>query len=394
MKQMKRFIAVGILLVLTFSVTACRLKDLKNYVDFTKTESYNTEAANTQSSENDKIWEDDGGIQTITETQNQRPDVIISETKAEVLQNNLVSYSDPNGCFTATVPDGWVVSTAGYDMMYWIRIYDPQNPDLQVFTLLKTECLLMDQGSKDFYESYRAYELYSMFADMIVVEEVDDFYENFMEFCAFMAKYEPTYQGFEYPQISNFETLETFGLNSYLASVALEDTMIHGIFDDAYTGAKGEGMFTGTLCRGYELNGVGCNMMYNINAITAPYGEFAEYEQVLNNIFCSIQYTDTFVQTVMIDQQIKAAGAAQVNQTLQETSDIITQGWYDRQKSYDIISEKQSDATLGFERVYDVETGNVYRAYIGFADRADVDGYYEPITDDMYSEQLSGYIYD
>lgn len=69
-------------------------------------------------------------------------------------------------------------------------------------------------------------------------------------------------------------------------------------------------------------------------------------------------------------------------------------GWYDRQKSYDIISAKQSDATLGFERVYDVEIGDVYRAYIGFADRADVDGYYEPITDDMYSEQLSGYIYE
>ena len=168
--------------------------------------------------------------------------------------------------------------------------------------------------------------------------------------------------------------------------------MIHGTFDDAYTGAKGEGMFTGTLCRGYEANGVGCNMMYNINAITAPYGELAEYEQVLSQIFSSIQYTDTFVQTVMTDQQIKAAGAAQLNQTLQETSNIITQGWYDRQKSYDIISAKQSDAILGYERVYDVETGKVYRAYNGFTDRTDIDGYYAPVTDDMYSNPLEGYI--
>lgn len=382
MRHMKRLIAIGMLFTLTFSMSSCRLLDLKDPVA----------TSNTENTENTDVGNDNKKLPDIVKTENQRPEVNISETKAVQLQNRLVSYTDPNGCFTATIPEGWAVSTAGYDMMYWIRIYDPDNPDLQVFTLLKTECLLMDQGSKDFYESYRSLELYAMFADMIVVEQVDDFYMNFMDFCSFMAMYEPTYQGFDYPQISNFEALEKFSLNSFLAEVALEDSMIHGTFDDAYTGAKGEGMFTGTLCRGYEANGVGCNMMYNINAITAPYGELAEYEQVLSQIFSSIQYTDTFVQTVMTDQQIKAAGAAQLNQTLQETSNIITQGWYDRQKSYDIISAKQSDAILGYERVYDVETGKVYRAYNGFTDRTDIDGYYAPVTDDMYSNPLEGYI--
>ena len=65
--------------------------------------------------------------------------------------------------------------------------------------------------------------------------------------------------------------------------------------------------------------------------------------------------------------------------------------WENRQKSYDIMSQKQSDATLGYERVYDTETGDIYKAYNGFTD----DYYgnrYQGITDDMYSEAVSGYI--
>ena len=55
------------------------------------------------------------------------------------------------------------------------------------------------------------------------------------------------------------------------------------------------------------------------------------------------------------------------------------------------MSQKQSDATLGYERVYDTETNEIYKAYNGFTD--DYDGKrYKSITDDMYAEKTSGYI--
>ena len=74
-----------------------------------------------------------------------------------------------------------------------------------------------------------------------------------------------------------------------------------------------------------------------------------------------------------------------------ETSNIITEGWANRQSSYDIISQKQSDATLGYERVYDTETNEIYKAYNGFTD--DYTGsQYQAVTDDMYSSPISGYI--
>ena len=76
---------------------------------------------------------------------------------------------------------------------------------------------------------------------------------------------------------------------------------------------------------------------------------------------------------------------------MQKAYDSYFEAWENRQKTYDIMSQKQSDATLGYERVYDTDTGDIYKAYNGFTD--DYQGNrYKSITDDMYTEKTSGYI--
>ena len=52
-------------------------------------------------------------------------------------------------------------------------------------------------------------------------------------------------------------------------------------------------------------------------------------------------------------------------------SDMIMDTWEKRSNSYDIQSQQYSDATLGRERIYDTETGEVY-----YADNGWSDGYY------------------
>lgn len=53
---------------------------------------------------------------------------------------------------------------------------------------------------------------------------------------------------------------------------------------------------------------------------------------------------------------------------------------------------KQSDATLGYERVYDTRTKEIYRAAKGFTSSYKGKGY-KPVTDDnMYTTPISGYI--
>ena len=47
---------------------------------------------------------------------------------------------------------------------------------------------------------------------------------------------------------------------------------------------------------------------------------------------------------------------------------------------------------MGYERVYDTPTGEIYRAENGWSDTYQ-GGRYEPVTDDsMYTEPISGYI--
>ncbi|MDO4480692.1 MAG: hypothetical protein Q4B56_06495 [Erysipelotrichaceae bacterium] len=58
----------------------------------------------------------------ITEVQTK---VNIEKTQAELLEEHLVDYNH-EGIFTMRVPGTWEVSTGGYDMFYWIHIYDPK----------------------------------------------------------------------------------------------------------------------------------------------------------------------------------------------------------------------------------------------------------------------------
>ncbi|MBQ3988609.1 MAG: hypothetical protein II629_07605, partial [Ruminococcus sp.] len=46
----------------------------------------------------------------------------------------------------------------------------------------------------------------------------------------------------------------------------------------------------------------------------------------------------------------------------------------------------------GYERVYDKETGNIYRAYNGFLDDIGDQSRYTPITDNQYAEGYDGWI--
>ena len=305
----------------------------------------------------------------------------------------LVAFRDPKGNFTMQVPKGWVVSSGGFDLLHWIHACDPKRPELGVFTLLKTECLLMNRASKQFYWDKRGFGLYAMFADMIVAEKVEDLYAQFPAFCAFAAKWEKSYAGFAFPQIADFELLEKRPARTAMSRVALDDALLRGTFTDPLTKRRGEGLFTGTLCRGIVLtDNVGCNVMYNISGVTAPEGELGDWAATLAKVLGSVRYSEAFEATAARDAQIRAAGNAKLAQTLQQTSDLVVRGWEERQKGFDARVGKRSDATLGYERVVEKDSGRVYRAYNGFLDASENQRRFEAAPDEAYSRPIDGTI--
>ncbi len=105
----------------------------------------------------------------------------------------------------------------------------------------------------------------------------------------------------------------------------------------------------------------------------APEAEFATWEPVLQGILDSFQINPAWKQGeqrlaqnfIANSQQDIMRRTSQISQTLQETSDLITKGYWDRQATYDRLSEMRSNATLGVQNVVS-SSGDVYKVPYGY----------------------------
>lgn len=271
------------------------------------------------------------------------PDKNIKIAKSKASQIEFEDYSINE--FSIKKPKGWKVDTIGDYIHYTIKVYDPNNPAYQFFLNMKTEGYNKSVDAKRWQQKY-------------------------------------------YP-------------NNPFAKASLGGDMLRATFKDA-NGKEGEGIFTAyvydvgpyyvleNIISGKQIDIQYLNV-YDAIFITAPKDEFIDWQDTLNTICSSLKFTDTFINGFNQQQDAVMKNFQQIRAIGNEISDGIMDSWNKRNTSFDIMSQKQSDATLGYERVYDTETNEIYKAYNGFTD--DYDGErYKPITDDMYSKKTSGII--
>ena len=125
-----------------------------------------------------------------------------------------------------------------------------------------------------------------------------------------------------------------------------------------------------------------------------PFGEYNNWADTLDKINQSIKYTDAYDALYDTSGSTGSAGSSTAQSDISAGSDAMMESWKARNKSEDIQNQKRQDATLGYERVYDTETGDIYRADAGFMESYDkMDGQrYAAATNDMYTEGYSGYV--
>lgn len=322
--------------------------------------------------------------------------VKIAESESNALE--LVDYESAN--FTMKIPKGWTVETGGTDMFFAIRVYNPTDERYQIFAILKAEPFLKNDKAKAWYENY-----YNMFggdgnkvlakAIVLYSPTVEAFYSRFNEYTSYTKEVDTMYDSFNFPDLRNFAMVEQFESNSSMKSVSLDDKTLRATFQDSKTNETGEGLFMATITTAGSYMALGYDSMfytvYNIMGISAAKDELVNYEELLTKSLNSIVYKDSFVNQTIQNSNERTQNTLAMNSAIQNAYDSYNNAWSSRQKSYDITSQKNSDATLGYERVYDVETGDIYKAYNGFID--DYSGSkYELVTDNMYSESISGYI--
>ena len=315
------------------------------------------------------------------------PDSNVKIVKSEVSKIELEDYNTNE--FTIKKPKGWKVDTLGDYIHYTIKVYDPNNSSYQFFFNMKTEGYNKSEAAKKWQQKYYPNNIFSK-TSVIATKDTEGFYKIFND----LGTLNNT-STFTFPTLTDFTVSENLGKGS------LGGDMLRATFKDA-NGNEGEGIFTAyvydagsyyvteNIISGKQIDIYFLNV-YDTIFITAPKDEFIDWQDILNTICSSLNFTDSFINGFNNQQDATMKNFQQIRAIGNQISDGIMDSWNKRSTSFDIMSQKQSDATLGYERVYDTETNEIYKAYNGFTD--DYDGErYKTITDDMYSKKTSGFI--
>ena len=326
-----------------------------------------------------------GKKSTNSKDEKKEPEVKIVENEAK----NVEFEDFDNGLISMKIPKGWKVDTLGDYIHYTVKVYNPEDTSYQFFFNMKTEGYNKSQDAKSFQQRYYPN---NMFAKNPAIEEetTEGFYKIFSE----LGPLNNTAQ-FTFPTLNNFTIIENLG------SVATGGDLLRASFKDE-NGKDGEGVFMAyvydpgayyvneNIVSGKQIDIQYLNV-YNTVFMTTPKDEFIDWEDTLNQVASSLQFSDTFISQYNNQQEAVMATFQNIRNIGNQTSDMIMSAWESRSAAYDRMSQKQSDATLGYERVYDTENGEIYKAYNGFTD--DYTGErYKSISDDMYTKPTDGYI--
>ena len=315
------------------------------------------------------------------------PDANIKIVKSEASQIEFEDYKTNE--FSIKKPKGWKVDTLGDYIHYTIKVYDPNNPTYQFFLNMKTEGYNKSEDAKRWQQKYYPNDMFAK-TSVIASKDTEGFYKIFNDLGTLNNS-----ATFTFPTLTDFTVLDNLG------PASIGGDVLRASFKDA-NGKDAEGIFTAYVydpgpyyVNEYVMSGKQIDIyylnVYNTMFISAPKDKLVDWEQTLSTINASLEFTDTFMNQYGNQQDAVMQNFQSVRAICNQTSDIIMSAWESRSAAYDRMSQKQSDATLGYERVYDTDTGEIYKAYNGFTD--DYQGNrYQSITDDMYTKPTDGYI--
>ena len=271
--------------------------------------------------------------------------------------------------FTLTVPKGWQVN---YDGDLNFISFNVTNPSQQLVGMT-----YRDRGNVN--KSFEGAQLQgaSFYFDQGTVQ---DYYEKFFQ------------NSTEYFTVKNTTVPNDLqGIQAARPNDAISDyRTLYAQFKQ--NGLEGEGLYSALIFYGDDVYMNGANYgMWEVDFASlqwAPIGELANWLPVYTQIRQSFAYTQDYIAAV----QQSIASSSSISSNL-SNNDVIVEAFEERSLQDTIIQEKRSDMIGEYERVYDNDTGNIYRAYNGFLDDIGTDQKkYTPITDNQYADGFVGWI--
>lgn len=295
--------------------------------------------------------------------------------------------------FSMDIPSGWQVErTHGAGMYAGIRVYDPSDERRQLLFILKAEPLLHDESGQQYY-AMNGNDSFAH-APVLYNASTEGFFQIFGNYADLLQNYVVEYDEMNVPRFEEFKTIESVSNPNALQGSVNSDILRA---DFTVSGKPAEGLFAADIYDFSKDTGVsmfgdfGHYSAYNIYAMSTEKDALIDWQPLLNECISSLAFTEEYINTATAQSKESVVNAKYISEANQQILSGIMSSWESRNTSQDILSQKQSDATLGYERVIDTDTGEIYKAYNGFMD--DYSGTrFEAITDAQYAEPTSGYI--
>lgn len=264
------------------------------------------------------------------------------------------------GFFQVDIPRGWQVMTGGECSTFGLVIRDRQRPTNQVFYFGSVGPLYLSVQQKKIDMGYMQMGGYPVtWIEMPVVSPFtpENFFSHFHEMTK--TSIAQNYMS-GLPQLYDLRVISSMDYPSQFPGG--KKALVRVLFTEGEQ--IGEGLLMCTtvpilLFTGGPGGGIG--YAYMVAGITAEKSQFVRLQPELLKSLESFTISEQYVNKCMQKSQEQFRGILKAGQTLSETSDLIQKGWQNRNERYDVMSEKQSDAILGYERIYNPETNQTYQ---------------------------------
>ncbi len=281
---------------------------------------------------------------------------------------------ESNEVFSMDVPAGWQWESIGQFTKFGLHVWDPAHPERQVFFYVKMDPVIKSAAARDFYAQQAAWvagESYAqMYADAPIVDppQVATFFTLFDTYVAYARAYGIQHA---FPELNGLEVLEVQPLQTPIGEYTGDDAVVRAAFTTG--GVPSEGLFAASVFDPgpYVVDGIDTMplSLYNVTGISASAGDFLHLQDDLSRSLASFAFTEEYVAAAARSNEEGTEAMLQWSQTMNAAYDSYNQAWWSRQEDYDALSQQRSDGTLGYDRLYDTQTGEIYRAELGFYDQ-------------------------
>ena len=301
-----------------------------------------------------------------------------SVKRAEPIVADTYVYEDAR--FQVELPAGWkIVATGDLANSFCFKAYDPANPSRCFFRTGALYPFMKSEAAKRWWQENpgrTALPGMKITSDAPVLEDhtLACFLSHATEIRLMAEKYADSRDVLDpavFPVIEDLRVLDTTPSPVFRIPTCEENLVARITFTDEYDVAC-EGVMTAQPSNDGSLISGGVDIwpdsVYQFMGFAAPVGELRELEPVLSRCLSSFLFSEEYLRQTL--QTIVDTGeiVRQMNATMLEGRACYDALWDDRTDAYDVLSQKWSDATLGYDRLYDSETGEIYRAETGFWD--------------------------